>query len=123
MYNVEPQSVLYLCKTPLESDLKNTLTFANQQAQLNYFNSKVAFDLSDDKYTFIRENNSIKVDKNIEEIRTCNYLFYNNKGFTNKIFYCFITEMSYVNENMTLIRFTTDSFQTWQFDIVYKPCF
>ena len=80
MYNVEPQGVLYLCKTPLESDLKNTLTFTNLQAQLNYFNSKVAFDLSDDKYTFIRENNSIKVDKNIEEIRTCNYLFY-HKAF------------------------------------------
>lgn len=123
MYNVEPQGVLYLCKTPLESDLKNTLTFANKQAQLNYFNSKVAFDLSDDNYTFIRENNSIKVDKNIEDIRTCNYLFYNNKGFTNKIFYCFITEMNYINENCTQIIFTTDSFQTWQFDIVYKPCY
>lgn len=123
MYNVEPQGVLYLCKTPLESDLKNTLTFTNLQAQLNYFNSTVAFSFDEEYYTFIRENNSIKVDKNIEDVRTCNYLFYNNKGFTNKVFYCFITEMSYVNENCTLIRFETDSFQTWQFDINYKPCY
>ena len=123
MYNVEPQGVLYLCKTPLESDLKNTLTFTNLQAQLTYFNSTVAFSFDEEYYTFIRENNSIKVDKNIEDVRTCNYLFYNNKGFTNKVFYCFITEMSYVNENCTLIRFETDSFQTWQFDINYKPCY
>ena len=37
---ITPQGQLYLCKTPLENDYKNQLTFANANAQLtNIFNN------------------------------------------------------------------------------------
>ena len=35
---ITPQGQLYLCKTPLENDYKNQLTFSNETAQLTYFN-------------------------------------------------------------------------------------
>ena len=40
-----------------------------------------------------------------------------------KLYFCFITNMEYVNENCTAITFETDSFQTYQFDIHYEQSF
>lgn len=121
MYNVEPKGLINLCKTPLENDYKNQLTFSNLESQINYFNSVIVKSFSE--YTYIRTDNSIKVGANIDDIINCNYLFYQNNGFTDKIYYCFITNMQYVNENCTLITFETDVFQTYQFNIVYKNSF
>lgn len=121
MISVTPQGNVYLCKTPLENDYKNQLTFASATAQEQYFNSKVINSFSN--YTYIKNDNVIKVGINIDSIRQCNYLFYRNTGFSNKIFYCFITNMEYVNENCTAITIETDCFQTWYFQIVYNRCF
>lgn len=118
---ITPQGQLYLCKTKLENDYKNQLTFSNATAQLTYFNSTIQHTFSD--YTYIKKDNVVMVGKNIDEIIDCNYLFYKNTGFTTKYYYCFITNMEYVNENCTRITFETDCFQTWQFDITYNRCF
>lgn len=119
--SITPQGQIYLCKSPLVNDYKNQLTFANQNAQINYFNSIIQ--KTYDNYTYIKKDNVIKVGENIDELIQCNYLFYKNTGFTNKWYFCFITNMEYVNENCTAITIETDVFQTWYFDIVYKPCF
>ena len=118
---ITPQGQLYLCKTPLENDYKNQLTFANANAQLTYFNSVIQKTF--DNYTYIKKDNSVKLGVNIDEIIDCNYLFYKNTGFTTKYYFCFITNMEYVNENCTLVTFETDCFQTWQFQIQYKQSF
>lgn len=118
---ITPQGQLYLCKTPLENDYKNQLTFSNETAQLTYFNSVIQHTF--DNYTYIKKDNVVKVGKNIDEIIDCNYLFYKNKGFTNKYYFCFITNMEYVSENCTRITFETDCYQTWLFQIEYKESF
>ena len=121
MITVTPQGQVYICKTPLENDYKNQLTFATKIAQEKYFNSTIIKTL--DNYTYIKKDNVIKVGINIDEIIDCNYLFYRNTGFSNKIYYCFINKMEYINENCTAITIETDCFQTWYFDIRYKKCF
>lgn len=118
---ITPQGQLYLCKTKLENDYKNQLTFSNATAQLNYFNSVIQHTF--DNYTYIKKDNVVQVGKNIDEIIDCNYLFYKNMGFTNKWYFCFITNMEYVNENCTRITFETDCYQTWLFQIDYKQSF
>ena len=118
---ITPQGQLYLCKTKLENDYKNQLTFANATAQMNYFNSVIQHTF--DNYTYIKKDNVVQVGKNIDEIIDCNYLFYRNTGFTNKWYFCFITNMEYVNENCTRITFETDCYQTWLFQIEYKQSF
>ena len=121
MISITPQGQIYLCKTPLINDYKNQLTFANKNAQLTYFNSTIQ--KTYDNYTYIKKDNVIKVGENIDNLIQCNYLFYKNTGFTDKWYFCFITNMEYINENCTAITIETDVFQTWYFDIVYKPCF
>lgn len=118
---ITPQGQLYLCKTPLKNDYKNQLTFSNANAQLSYFNSVIEHTF--DNYTYIKKDNVVQVGKNIDEIIDCNYLFYKNTGFTNKYYFCFITNMEYVNENCTRITFETDCYQTWLFQIQYKQSF
>lgn len=118
---ITPQGELYLCKTPLKNDYKNQLTFSNATAQLNYFNSVIQHTF--DNYIYIKKDNVVQVGKNIDEIIDCNYLFYKNIGFTNKWYFCFITNMEYVNENCTRITFETDCYQTWLFQIEYKETF
>ena len=118
---ITPQGQLYLCKTPLENDYKNQLTFSNANAQLSYFNSVIQHTF--DNYTYIKKDSVVQVGKNIDEIIDCNYLFYKNTGFTNKYYFCFITNMEYVNENCTRITFETDCYQTWLFQIQYKQSF
>lgn len=118
---VSPQGQIKLCQVPLVNDYKNQLTFASSTAQLTYFNSKVKKTYSN--YTYIKKDNVIKVNETIDNIINCNYLFYTNVGFTTKTYFCFITNMRYVNENCTEITFETDVFQTWLFELLYKPCF
>lgn len=121
MITITPQGSVYLCKTPLENDYQHQLTFANATAQLNYFNSKISYTCND--VTYIKKDNQIVVDYPIDTINTCNYLFYKNTGFTTKYYYCFITNMEYVNENATRITFETDVYQSYMFDIEYKKSF
>ena len=121
MISITPQGDIYLCKTPLENDYKNQLTFTNSTTQLQYFNSKIVKTLNN--YTYIKKDNYIKVGYPIDEIIECNYLFYRNNGFTTKYYFCFITNMEYINENCTGITFETDVWQTYQFNLTYNPCF
>lgn len=123
MITITPQGSIYLCKTPLESDYKNQLTFANATAQETYFTSKVYRSFNNDNFTYLKKDNSITIGCSVDDIIECNYLFYVNTGFTNKIYYCFIKNMEYVNENVTRIFIETDVFQTYQFDINYHASF
>lgn len=118
---VTPQSNIYLCNTELENNYENQLTFSNLNAQTNYFNNLQKLTLTD--YTYIRKDREIVIGKNIDEIINYNYLFYINSGFTNKRYYCFITDMRYISENSTAITIETDVFQTFMFDITYNDCF
>lgn len=118
---ITPQGNIYLCKTPLKNDYKNQLTFTSLTAQQTYFNSTIQHTYNN--YTYIKKDNVVNISENIDKIIDCNYLFYKNTGFTNKYYYCFITNMEYVNENCTRVTFETDVFQTWQFAINYNKCF
>lgn len=126
MINVNPQGNIWLCKTGLKNDYKNTLTFASSTAQYNFFASKIQNTLTE--YTYIKHDSAVKVGLPIDKIINCDYLFYANVGFESELdvtpyYYCFITNMEYVNENTTLITFETDCFQTWYWRLVYNPCF
>lgn len=118
---ISPQTEIRLLKVPFELDNKNQLTFLSLQAQQNYFLNLP--NLQVDNCTYQRKDNVIRFPAHIDSILTYNYVMYQNEAYTNKWFYAFITNMKYVNDNMTEITIATDVFQTWQFDIVYKAMF
>lgn len=119
---VTPAGSISLCRTNLENDYKNTLSWASVADQTSYFNNlpnKVSFT----DYTYMKKDGKIRVGTPIDDIINYNYCYYNNGGFTTKRYYCFITRMEYVNENCTDVYIETDVFQTWYFDIIWNRCF
>lgn len=118
---VSPQTDLFLLQVPLEIGDENQLTFANNIAQYNYFSSlqKIEFD----NFTYQRKDNTIRIPANIEGILQYNYVMYRNTAFSNKWFYAFITDMQYLNDEVTAVTIKTDVWQTWQFDLRYKRTF
>ena len=124
---MNPNSKLWLCKTDLENDYKNTLTFSSRNAQRNYFigdpSNPSDFGVSTkmySDYTYLRIENAIKVDDFIESIDTNNYLVLQNN---NKYYYYFITSMDYIDEQTTKIHIELDVMQTYFFDINYNQTF
>lgn len=121
MAAIAPQTDVYLLKVPLEIDETNQLTFANTTAQYNYFSNlpKVIFD----NFTYQRKDETIRVPALVDDIMQYNYVMYRNESYSNKWFYAFITGMEYINDHVTAVKIKTDVWQTWQFDLTYKPVF
>ncbi|MBQ1551681.1 MAG: hypothetical protein IIZ67_06225 [Bacilli bacterium] len=118
---ITPHTDLRLLKVPINIDNQNQLTFANVNAQYNYFNSLDKLEV--DNFTYQRKDGIIRYPAHIDSIINYNYCMYQNSNYTNKWFYAFITGMSYINDNMTEISITTDVYQTWQFDIDVKTSY
>ena len=119
---ITPNSDVILLKVPLEIDENNQLTFANATAQYNYFyglTGKKAFD----KFTYQRKDGTIRVPALIDDLYEYNYVMYRNTNHSNKWFYAYITDMSYVSDQVTAITIKNDPWQCWQFDLTYKPTF
>lgn len=124
---MNPNSRLWLCKTNLENDYKNTLTFSSKNNQRNYFigdpSSPSSYGVSTKMYTdftYLRIENAIKVDDFIETIDTNNYAVILNNS---KYYYYFITSMDYIDDQTTRIHIELDVMQTYFFDITYTNTF
>ena len=118
---IAPNSNITLLKVPLELSNKNQLTFSSRQAQFNYFNSLTKIEL--ENATYQRKEGVIRFPELIDNLYEYNYVMYQNESYSDKWFYAFITNMRYLNDNVTEISITTDVFQTWQFDLEFKQSF
>ena len=110
-----------LCAVPLENDYKHTIYFVDEYTQRNYFIGKTVH--SGANFSYQRKDNVIRYPKHFDELQNCNYVMYKNSAYTEKWFYAFITEMEYINDEMTAIRFETDVMQTYMFDYTVLPSF
>ncbi len=118
---IAPNSEIYLIKCPLELDNLNQLSFSNATAQHTYFNGLTKLSL--ENATFQRKDGTIRWPGSMESIIEYNYCMYRNKSHGNKWFYAFITNIEYINDNMSSISIKTDVWQTWQFDLTWKQSF
>lgn len=118
---ITPDTDLYLLKCPIESDQRNQLTFATRAAQETYFKSLPKISL--DNFSYQRKDSYIRVDHHIDEIMGYNYVMYQNKNYSNRWFYAFITRMEYVSDKCTNVYIKTDVYQTWAMDITAKACY
>lgn len=116
-----PITNIRILKSPLLLDNKNQLTFKNSDEQFEFFENLEFLEVTDASYQ--RKDNIIRFPDHIDNIREFNYCMYQNANYLNKWFYAFITDMTYENDGMTLISISTDTFQTWQFDLIFKQSF
>lgn len=121
MFTIEPNTDLYLLKVPLEINDINQLTFANKTAQANYFKSLERVECAG--FSYQRKDDVVRIDGKFEDIMSFNYVMYRNNSYDDKWFYAFIEDLKYINDNLTDLKIKTDVWQTWQFDLRFKPTF
>lgn len=116
---ITPTTDVYLLKVPLEINDLNQLTFSNATAQYNYFNSLPKLEVHD--FTYQRKDSTIRFGAEFDDLLNYNYVMYRNDAFSNKWFYAFVTNLEWKSPNCTDITIKTDVWQTYQFDITFKP--
>ena len=118
---VTPNTDVFLLKCPIEIDDVNQINFASATAQYNYFSSLPK--LEAENFTYQRKDSIIRFPAHIDTLLEYNYVMYRNTSYGSKWFYAFITDMQYINDNMTAITIKTDVWQTWQFGLTFKKSF
>lgn len=123
-----PTTYVYLLSgVPLNNTYTDTMTFSNEQAQIDYFMSKAVRSYTD--FSYQRYNPArgpiaaIRIAEVADNLYNVNYLMFRNVNFSTKWFYAFVREINFINAGMTEIVYEIDIMQTWLFDIQYKTCF
>lgn len=118
-----PKGRFMVGRVPFDATYRHTRgPFPSKDAQRAYFASKMAYYVDDGEYTYIRQNQSVRVDSNAEDMYTYNYCMYQNANYGDKWFYAFIVDVRYVNENCTELVLEQDVVQTWWFDALMGQC-
>lgn len=102
---------------PLPSNYEHTFYFSSLSAQTAYFNGLNKTPYANNTYNVISAG-VIRIGDTINNVFNKSYMsFINaNSNFENKTFYCFITDVVYINNNCTEIHYTIDVMQTYMFD-------
>lgn len=117
-------NIRLLSNVPFSNDYKNTRWFDTKASQESYFTSKpVVHTMSQANFQRIDGYHYVAVNENIDDLWGTNYLMFQNAQYNNKWFYAFVTKLEYVQKNTTKVYFQIDVFQTWKFDMNFKPSF
>lgn len=115
--------VILLEGVPLTPDYANTTRYLTKAAQESDFMTYNHISISPNSYQ--RSNKgSIRVAKQADEIYRYNYMMFKNQipaaqfapHYSDKWFYCFITDVEYINDNTCEITYEIDVLQTYMFD-------
>ena len=117
-------NVRLLSGVPFYNDYKDTRWFDTKDQQTAYFLNR-ACPKSMQQVTFQRfeDKTYIAVSAPIDDLRTVNYLMFQNAKTYDKWFYAFVTKLEYKNTGTTYVHFQLDVLQTWRFDYGFKPSF
>ena len=123
MADFQPSGIFRIGQVPFDDSYKHTRWFESKSAQNNYFSSCMLSQYTESDYTYIRHNNSVKVQVNREKVCNVNYCMFQNRNYGSKWFYAFVVGINYINENVTEIVMELDVMQTWLFDWTRTECF
>ena len=121
---VSGSNVFFKKGVPFSNDYKHTRRFNNGTEQLNYFTGKSNVHYMSET-TFVENNGKtyISADASIDQLRDANYLLFQNENYNNKYFFAFITKLVRKTSNTTYVYFEIDVYQTWIFDVTWKPSY
>lgn len=132
MAYVQPKSNIYLIKgCPCDRSYNNTIYFESKLTQWAYFRDLVTHTFTNQYYQ--RYNRGyLRIQANAEDLYEVNYMVFSNSynltptaipPNSAKIFYCFVDNIEYINENVTEIHYTIDIMQTYMFDYTLGGCY
>ena len=107
------------------TDYSNEFYFANDTLRENYFKSKKIENVNEEltEFNYIRKDSTIDVPFSIDDVIECNYVMYKNTNYENKWFYCFVTDIEFIAQEVTRLHIKEDSYQTWISECTFYPSF
>lgn len=116
-----PATTIYICSgVRLNPRYEHSIYFADATAQAAYFAGKVVKTFS--AYSYVRKSWPLKVNATMEQAKTWSYLYFRN-GSSGKVYYYFITNVEYKNEDTVELTLELDVLQTYMFDFELLQCF
>mgnify|MGYP003503747169 CR=1 FL=1 len=122
MSQLEPSTTIRLFSgIRLNNKYHDTIYFSSLSNQNSFF-SNPTFILTNQSYQRVSIG-KLRINLSYEQVSNCNYLSFQNSAFSDKWIYCFITDISYISNNVCEIIYEIDVLQTYMFDITIPPCF
>jgi hypothetical protein len=113
-----------LSSIPFSNDYKHTRWFDTVTDQTAYFGSKpVIHSIVEANFQRIDGHSFLAVNKSVDDLWNVNYVMFRNTAYNNKWFYGFVTKLEYKQRNNTHVHFQIDVFQTWKFEMNFKPSY
>jgi hypothetical protein len=127
MAEVFPQTSFWLFfDVPLSPNYENTFYFANATEQQNYFLTTFSNIVFSAQSYQRKSRGRIRVKANYGQVYNANYLAFINMNsvhtvgtvpsYEQKRYYCFVTDVEYVNDAVCDIYYTLDVLQSFMFD-------
>lgn len=143
MAYIQPSSQIWLLRNvPLKPDYEHTILFTNESEQFRYFVAGDAPRFSPmhfDSLSYQRVNRGtlrVSLNADIAVMRGYNYMVFENQEYTwnpdyvpdaaergAKFYYAFITEITYINNNVCEISYVIDVMQSFMFNYTMQKCF
>lgn len=121
-YAVPNSEAQFFINTGLSPSHENTLYFSSTSNKDSYFDGLTKYSVS--SVTYQREHRGfIRIELPVSSLIRCDYMRFKNNSFENKWFYAFITQVNYINNNTTEIRYELDPLITWMGAFSLKQCF
>lgn len=125
MAYIEPNSIVeFFGNTGLSPNYENSLYFSTPDERDSYFDSNVTKLGAVNRCSYQRENKgSIRVELPTSQIYRSSYMRFKNVGFENKWFYAFVTQVNYINNVTTEVRYQLDPLMTWMGNFALGQCY
>lgn len=128
----QPTTILKILRgVPFDSTFSDVRDFKTKEEQILYFNGLTKYTFENLSYQRInssvsggRPAGTVNIPLIADAVYDCNYIaFQNSENYGGKWFYAFIKKINYISPASCQIEYEIDPWQTWQFDIKFKPSF
>lgn len=97
---------------PLDKRYTDTLYFASDSVQHDYFYGKRKMVFTQEMYQRY-DKGRCRIKTGADNLYDCNYMMFQNTSYGSKWFYAFVDKVIYINNSVTEVTYTLDPLQTW----------
>ncbi len=112
MYIAPNSTIAMLRGVPLDKRYSDTLYFASDSAQYDYFYSKRKMVFTAEMYQRY-DRGRCRIKTGADNLFDCNYMMFQNTSYGSKWFYAFVDKITYINNSVAEVVYTLDPLQTW----------
>lgn len=113
--------VIIAKKINIDREMKNVVDYTATE-MITLLTDSTHFVASSNNCSFIRNTGVFQTDFDYGTILESNYMAFQNLDYSSKWFFAWIDDVIYKGDKNTEIRFTVDSFTTFNKDLTYENC-